>query len=112
MLGHLAVDKVLLVMNHMFGQDCIDMYELNRFMSCTIECESEPSLQHLQDKTQERYDTTLNLGIKEASGNGIVDCFMLTVLTFDRAGLKTIKFVHIYTILPKHVVHNQQDFVT
>ena len=55
-------------MNHMFGQDCIDMYELNRFKSCTIECESEPSLQHLQDKTllfQERYDTTLNLGIKD-----------------------------------------------
>ena len=64
------------------------MYQLHRFItskSCTIECESKPisSLQRLEDITllfQKRYDVTLNLGIKEASGNGIVDCFMLTVL--------------------------------
>ena len=53
---HLSIDKVMLVMNHMLGQLCMDTYELDRFIkskSCMIECESEPvsSLQHLQVKT-------------------------------------------------------------
>ena len=95
-------------MNHMLGQQCMDTYELDRFIkskSCTIECESGPvsSLQHL-DKTllfQQRYAKTLYLGNKEASGTGIVDLFMFYVL--DTMEIKypdaTLKVDHQYRIL-------------